>query len=159
MRKENSCPPNPPQPQQATPWLQTLTPDPSMDSSASSAGVQSLTQPASGPHSVSWLLSHVRLLVTPWTVAHQAPLSMEFSRQEYWSGFPFLSPGDLPNPGIKPASPASAGGFSTTASPGKPSALIAPLCLLRPQLNWTLGCLNMPLPAHPRTVSPLLCLH
>ena len=43
---------------------------------------------------------------TPWTVAHQAPLSMEFSRQEEWSGEPFLSPGGLPNPGIKPGSPA-----------------------------------------------------
>ena len=45
-------------------------------------------------------------LATPWTVAHQSPLSMEFSRQEYWSGLPFLSPGDLPDPGIKSASPA-----------------------------------------------------
>ena len=44
--------------------------------------------------------------VTPWTVAHQAPLSMGFPRQEYWNGLPFLSPGDLPNPGIEPASPA-----------------------------------------------------
>ena len=54
---------------------------------------------------------------TPGTVARQAPLSMGFPRQEYWSGLPFLSPGDLPNPGIKPASPASpalAGGFLTT---------------------------------------------
>ena len=46
-------------------------------------------------------LSHVRLFATPWTVSHQAPLSMGFSRQEYWSGLPFLSPRDLPNPGIK----------------------------------------------------------
>ena len=45
-------------------------------------------------------------LATPWTVAHQAPLSMGFSRQEYWSGLPFPSPGDLPNPGIEPGSPA-----------------------------------------------------
>ena len=45
--------------------------------------------------------------VTPWTVAHQAPLSMGFSRQEYWSGLPFPSPGDLPDPGIEPESPAS----------------------------------------------------
>ena len=45
-------------------------------------------------------------LATPWTVACQAPLSMGFSRQEYWSGLPFLSPGDLPDPGIKPGSPA-----------------------------------------------------
>ena len=51
-------------------------------------------------------LSHVRLFVTPWTAAHQAPQSMRFSRQGYWSGFPFPSPGDLPNPGIKPGSPA-----------------------------------------------------
>ena len=53
------------------------------------------------------VLSHVRLFVTPWTVAHQAPLSMGFSRQEYWSGLPLPSPGDLPKPGIKPGSPAS----------------------------------------------------
>ena len=45
-------------------------------------------------------------LATPWTVAHQAPLSVEFSRQEYWSGLPFASPGDLPDPGIEPGSPA-----------------------------------------------------
>ena len=50
-------------------------------------------------------LSHVQLFVTPWTVAYQAPPSMEFSRQEYWSGLPFPSPGDLPNPGIEPRSP------------------------------------------------------
>ena len=50
--------------------------------------------------------SHVWLLATLQTVTHQAPLSMEFSRQEYWSGFPFPSPGDLPNPGIKPGFPA-----------------------------------------------------
>ena len=52
-------------------------------------------------------LSHVRFFGTPWTVAYQALLSMGFSRQEYWSGLPFLSPGDLPNPGIEPASLAS----------------------------------------------------
>ena len=51
-------------------------------------------------------LSHVQLFVTPWTVAHQAPLSMGFSRQEYWSGLPFPSPRDLPDPGIEPRSPA-----------------------------------------------------
>ena len=51
-------------------------------------------------------LSHVRLFVTPRTVAHQAPPSMGFSRQEYWSGLPFPSPGDLPDPGIKPGSTA-----------------------------------------------------
>ena len=56
-------------------------------------------------------------LVTPWTVAHQAPLSMGFPRQEYWSGLPFLFPGDLPNPGIEPA---LAGRFFTTEPSGKP---------------------------------------
>ena len=51
-------------------------------------------------------LSRVRLFVTPWTVAYHAPLSMGFSRQEYWSGLPFPSAEDLPNPGIEPGSPA-----------------------------------------------------
>ena len=50
-------------------------------------------------------LSHVCLFVTPWTVACQSPLSLEFSRQEYWSGLSFPFRGDLPNPGIKPGSP------------------------------------------------------
>ena len=53
------------------------------------------------------LLSCVWLFATPWTAAHQAPLFMGFSRQEYWSGFPFPSPGDLPNSGIEPESPTS----------------------------------------------------
>ena len=59
------------------------------------------------------------ILVTPWTVACQAPLSMGFSRQEYWSGLPFPSPGGLPNPdtGIKPVSPALAGRFFGTEPP------------------------------------------
>ena len=52
------------------------------------------------------LLSHVRLFVTPWTIAHQASLSMGFSRQEYWSGLPFPPSGDHPDPGIDPGSPA-----------------------------------------------------
>ena len=51
------------------------------------------------------LLVQLCLFVTPWTAAHQAPLSMEFSRQRYWSGLPFPSPGDLPNPRIEPRSP------------------------------------------------------
>ena len=50
------------------------------------------------------MLSHVRLFVTPWTAALQAPLSMEFSRQEYWNGLPFPFPGDLPDPKIEPMS-------------------------------------------------------
>ena len=58
-------------------------------------------------------LSHLVMSdsVTPWAVAHQGPMSMGFSRQEYWSGMPFLPPGDLPYPGIKPMSPILAGGF------------------------------------------------
>ena len=61
--------------------------------------------------------------VNPWTAAHQGPLYMGFSRQEYWSGLPFPYPGDLPDSGIEPlspASPASAYGFCTTETPGKP---------------------------------------
>jgi len=57
--------------------------------------------------------------VTPWTVALPAPLSMGFPRQEYWSGLPFPSPGDLPEPGIEAVSLALAGGFFTTEPPGK----------------------------------------
>ena len=63
--------------------------------------------------------SHVRLFVTPWTVAHQAPLSMGFSRQGYWSGLPGPPPGDLPDPGTDPGSlmaPTLAGRFSTTSA-------------------------------------------
>ena len=63
------------------------------------------------------VLSSVRLSVTPWSVARQAPLSIGFSRQEYWSGLPFPSPGDLPDPGIKPPSPALTGGFFGKLSP------------------------------------------
>jgi len=57
--------------------------------------------------------------VTPWAVAHQAPLSMGFSRQEYWSGLPFPTPGDLPDPEIEPMSPALASGFFIAEPPGK----------------------------------------
>ena len=56
---------------------------------------------------VKWKsLSCIQLFATPWTIAHQSPLSMKFFRQEYWSGLPFSSSGDLPNPGIEPESPA-----------------------------------------------------
>ena len=69
------------------------------------------------------MLNHVRLFATPWTVAHLAPLSVGFSRQEYWSGLPFPSSGDLPDPVIEPKSPVSPGladGFFTYAPPEKP---------------------------------------
>ena len=65
------------------------------------------------------MLSRLKLFVTPWTITHQAPLSMEISRQEYWSGLPCPPPGDLPDPRIEPTSltsPTLAGGFFTTSS-------------------------------------------
>ena len=69
-------------------------------------------------------LSRVRLFATPWTVAYQAPPSMGFSRQEYWSGLPFPSPGDLPNPGIEPGSPALQPDALTSEPLGKPPELV-----------------------------------
>ena len=65
------------------------------------------------------MLSCVLLFSTPWTVALQAPLSMGFRRQEYWSGLPFLSLGDLPNPGIEPRSPALQADALPSEPPGK----------------------------------------
>ena len=65
------------------------------------------------------LLSHVRLFATPWTVAYQVPTTMGFSRQEYWSGLPFPSPGDLPDPGIEPRSPTLQADSSPSEPPGK----------------------------------------
>ena len=73
-------------------------------------------------HLLCAVLSYVQLFVTPWTVAHQAPLSMAFSRQEYGNGLPFPPSGDLPNPGIKyisPVSPVLAGRLFTIEPPGK----------------------------------------
>ena len=70
--------------------------------------------------SVSQSLSHVQLFVSPLTVAHQALLSMELSRQEYWSGLPFPPPGDLCAPGIEPGSPALQVDSSLSEPPGKP---------------------------------------
>ena len=71
--------------------------------------------------------SRVRPYVTPWTIAHQIPLSVGFTRQEYCSGLPLPPPADLPSPGLEPASPASpalAGRFFITEPPGKPKAMI-----------------------------------
>ena len=73
--------------------------------------------------------SHVRLFATPWTVAHQAPPSMKFSRQEYWSGLPFPTSGDPPDPGIKPTSfvsPAFAARFLPLSHLGSPSPSLVP---------------------------------
>ena len=58
--------------------------------------------------------------MTPWSAAHQAPLSMGFSRQEHWSGLPCPPPGNLPDPGVELESPTLAGGFTTAELPGKP---------------------------------------
>ena len=66
------------------------------------------------------LLSRVRLFATPWTVAYQASPSMGFPRQEYWSGLPFPSPGDLPDPGIEHRSPTLEADTLTSEPPGKP---------------------------------------
>ena len=78
------------------------------------------------------VFSRVRLFMTPWTVAHQVPLSVRFSRHEYWSGLPFPSPRDFPDPGLKPASLAKtalAGRFFTTL-PGKP------IYCMRAEYKW-----------------------
>ena len=66
------------------------------------------------------LLSRVRLFATPWTIAYKAPLSMGFSRQGYWSGLPFPSPEDLPDPGIEPGSPTLQADVLPSEPPGKP---------------------------------------
>ena len=68
-------------------------------------------------------LSRVQLFATPWTAACQAPLSMGFSRPEYWSGLPFPSPGDLSNPGVEPGSPALQVDSLPDEPPGKPTPL------------------------------------
>ena len=72
-------------------------------------------------------LSHVQLFATLWTVARQAPLSMGFSRQEYWSRLPFPSPGDLPDPGIEPGSPALQADTLSSEPPGELKHIIKPL--------------------------------
>ena len=82
---------------------------------------------------------------TPWTVSHWTPLSIEFSRQEYWSGLPFTSPGDLPNSGIKPRSPALQVYYLPSEPPGE-----APLLLL---LSWLL-----PLGLHIQSIACFLLL-
>ena len=76
-------------------------------------------------------LSRVRLSAAPWTVAHQAPLSVGFSRKEHWSGLPFPSPADLPDPGIEPGSPALQADALLSEPPG-------PIL----HQSWGLGCLN-----------------
>ena len=76
------------------------------------------------------LLNRVRLFATPWTVAYQAPPSMGFPRQEYWSWLPSPSPQDLPNPGIEPRSPALEADALTSEPPGKPQVEIPTIYLV-----------------------------
>ena len=98
-------------------------PDPGIKPVSSTLAEKCFTVELPGKPLYMWfadvqLLNHAWLLGTPWTVIHQAPLSMGFSRQEYWSGLLFPTPGDLPKLGIKPASlisPALAGRFFTSA--------------------------------------------
>ena len=80
------------------------------------------------------LLSRVQLFATPWIVAYRAPPTMGFSRQEYWSGLPFPSPGDLPSPGIKPRYPALEADALTSEPPGKPYQIVI---RLSERLSWT----------------------
>ena len=77
-------------------------------------------------------VSYLCLFVTPWTVAHQAPLSMEFSRQEYWGGLPFPSPGHLPYPGIEPRSSELQADSLLSEPPGKPTHYIFVVKCLKP---------------------------
>ena len=79
------------------------------------------------------------LHATPWTVAYQAPPTMGFSRQEYWSGLPFPSPGDLPDPGIEPGSPALQADALTSEPPGKPTLLFYKIIFLK---SWIVSAKN-----------------
>ena len=117
------------------------------------------------PFNAMWLQSCLTF-ATLWTIDSQAPLFMGFSRQEYWSGFSFPSPRDLPNPRIKPlspASPASAGGFFTTETPGKPLisshwVLILAYHLFPSNLPiyWHSLCLNILVCGMDRMILPIL---
>ena len=77
-------------------------------------------------HAVLSCFSHVLLFAIPWTVVHQAPLSMGFPKQEHWSVYSFPSPGDCPDPGIEPRSPALQADSFTTEPPGKPPRYLYP---------------------------------
>ena len=91
----------------------------------------------------SWLLSCVWRLATQWTVARQVPLSLGFSRQEYWSGLPFPSPGDLRDPRIEPGSPALQADSLPSEPPGKPKSLaLNCVCFALGQNNHKLSGLN-----------------
>ena len=111
-------------------------------------------------------LSHVRLFATLWIVAHKAPPSMGFSKQEYWSGLPHPSPGDLSNPGIEPRSPSLQADALTSEPPGRPTPLghhkassWAPYAIQQLSTSWlfyTWWCIrvNSTLPIHPLLFFP-----
>ena len=103
------------------------------------------------------MLSRVSLFVTPWTVAYQAPLSMEFSRQEYWCGLPFSLPGDLPNPGIEPRSAALQANSLLPEPPGKPvESVCVCVCVCNAQKAAVAGeLLRGPASPSPTPTSPL----
>ena len=88
------------------------------------------------------------ILCNLWTVAHQVPLYMEFSRQKYWSGLPFPTPNNFPIPGIEPVSSASAGRFFTTASPGHSDSFECNICLFlflsHYRLIWFMKSYHLP---------------
>ena len=91
-------------------------------------------------------LSRVQLCETPWTAAHQSPLSVGFSRQEYWSGLPLLPPGDLPDPRIEPVSsvsPVLAGKSFTTEPPGKPHYIGDRVDLRTDAYSFELNVINL----------------
>ena len=107
------------------------------------------------------LLGHVWLFVIPRTIAHQPPLSMEFSRQEYWNGLPVLYPGDLPNPGIKPRSLALQADSLPSEPQAKPIILpIIPYCSSGNNLDWqNISNLTLPLPPWSVTTPPSAVLY
>ena len=84
-------------------------------------------------------LSHVQFFATPWTVACLAPLSIEFSREEYWSGLPFLSPGHVPHPGTEPGSPA----MQTDSLLSEPPRKIIYICIKNVQTTAQLHSSHM----------------
>ena len=115
------------------------------------------TPPSSGTseyyRSHAQWLSCVLLFATPWIVASRAPLSMGFSRQEYWSGLPFPSLGDLSNSGIEPVCPALAGGFFTTEPSGKPLVSVMLLLLLLSHFSRVRLCAAPETAAHQAPLS------
>ena len=92
-------------------------------------------------------LSHVQLFATPWTVAYQAPPSMRFSRQEYWSGLPLPSPGDLPDPGIKPRSPALQADALRSEPPGQSKVKLLS-CVRLFATPWTIQSMEFSRPEY-----------